>query len=445
MNLPWKAKNMNEDKPSKSRIIKVGYLARVEGEGSLYVKTQGEQVKDVKLKIFEPPRFFEAFLRGRSYEEASDITSRICGICPVAYQMSAVHAMENAFGMTIPHHIKQLRRLLYCGEWIESHCLHIFMLHAPDFLGYPDAIAMAKAHKKRVADGLLIKKIGNKIISLLGGREIHPINVKVGGFYKLPTKKDLSTLIDDLKWAKDAIYDAFCWVSDFYFPNLHIDYELVSLCHNQEYPINEGWIESNRNLKISINQFEQHFEEQHTSYSSALQSLRVNGNSYLTGPMARFSLNYSHLSEDVKKAAEEVGLDAQCRNPYRSIQIRALEVMYACNEALRIIYDFDEKNLSSFVETNPKASIGYAATEAPRGLLYHCYELDAKGMILSAKIVPPTSQNQKRIENDLIAIISQSLHLADHELTTLCEQTIRNYDPCISCATHFLDMKIDRS
>src|SRR4026209_2225129 len=181
----------------KSRTIKVDYLARVEGEGGLYIKLKGNSVVDVKLKIFEPPRFFEALLRGRLYGEAPDITARICGICPVAYQMSSVHAMERAFGVDVGQQepqIRALRRLLYCGEWIESHALHIYMLHAPDFLGYPDAITMARDHPAIVQRCLALKKAGNEIVSLLGGREIHPINVRVGGFYRVPTRRELEPL-----------------------------------------------------------------------------------------------------------------------------------------------------------------------------------------------------------------------------------------------------------
>src|SRR5271157_3080521 len=202
----------------KSKSIKVDYLARVEGEGALLVKIKGQEVTDVKLKIFEPPRFFEAFLRGRKFYEAPDITARICGICPVAYQMSACHAMEDACGVKITGPIRELRRLLYCGEWIESHALHVYLLHAPDFLGYEDAIRMAKDHPDEVRRGLRLKKTGNEIVSLVGGREIHPINVRVGGFYKVPVKSELASLAEKLKWARDAALETVRWVAGLPFP-----------------------------------------------------------------------------------------------------------------------------------------------------------------------------------------------------------------------------------
>src|SRR3974390_2929982 len=184
-----------------AKTIHVDTLARVEGEGGLYIKLVGERVADVKLKIYEPPRFFEAFLRGRHFSEAADITARICGICPIAYQMSAVHAIERALGIQISPEVRILRRLFYCGEWIESHALHVYMLHAPDFLGYPDVIAMAKDHRELVEKALRLKKIGNHIVQTLGGREIHTISAAVGGFYKVPRKQDLPPLVADLELA----------------------------------------------------------------------------------------------------------------------------------------------------------------------------------------------------------------------------------------------------
>jgi sulfhydrogenase subunit alpha len=200
---------------AKTRTIRVDYLARVEGEGALQVKIRGDTVTDVQLKIFEPPRFFEALLRGRAFTEAPDITARICGICPIAYQMSAVHAMEDALGVSVGGQLRALRRLLYCGEWIESHALHVYLLHAPDFLGYPDAIRMAKDHGDAVQRGLQLKKAGNEIVTLLGGREIHPISVRVGGFYRVPSKSELRPLAERLKGARDAAWDTVSWVAGF--------------------------------------------------------------------------------------------------------------------------------------------------------------------------------------------------------------------------------------
>lgn len=428
---------------SKTKTIKVDYLARVEGEGALYIKVKDDKVKDVKLKIFEPPRFFEALLRGRRFDEAPDITARICGICPVAYQMSACHAMENAFGINVDGQLRALRRLIYCGEWIASHTLHVYMLHAPDFLGYESAIEMAKDYPKEVARGLKLKKIGNDLMSLIGGREIHPINICVGGFYKLPTKSELIGIKDDLKRARDDAMQTVQWVSKFTFPDFYRDYEYVALSHPNEYPINEGRIVSNKGMDIEASDYDQYFEEQHISYTNALHSVIKERGEYFVGPMARYNLNFDKLSPLAKETAKDAGLEPLCNNTFKSIIIRSIEILYACDEALRIIdqYEMPEK---SRLEIKPSVSTGFGCTEAPRGILYHRYKMDKEGSILDAKIVPPTSQNQKTIESDLCDFVDNNISLSDKELTWHCEQTIRNYDPCISCATHFLKLDIDR-
>jgi coenzyme F420-reducing hydrogenase alpha subunit len=275
-----------------TRTIKVDYLARVEGEGALYVRIKNGQILDVKFKIFEPPRFFEAFLRGRSYLEAPDITARICGICPIAYQMSAVHAMEDALGITIPGPIRELRRLIYCGEWIESHALHVFLLHAPDFLGYPDAIHMAKDHPKLVQQGLDLKKLGNEIISLLAGRAIHPINVRVGGFYRVPTQQELAPLRDRLKRGSELCSQIVRWTRTLPIREYSHDYEFVALRHLSEYPMNEGRIVSNRGLDITAHEFDANFKEEQVAHSNALHSIVKGRGAYLTGPLARYNLNF---------------------------------------------------------------------------------------------------------------------------------------------------------
>jgi sulfhydrogenase subunit alpha len=427
----------------KTRTIRVGYLARVEGEGALYVKIKGDRVLDVKLKIFEPPRFFEALLRGRAFTEAPDITARICGICPVAYQMSAVHAIENALGVQVDGQLRALRRLLYCGEWIESHALHVYLLHAPDFLGYAGAIEMAKDHRDAVQRGLQLKQAGNEILALLGGREIHPINVRVGGFFKLPTKAALGPLAERLKWARDAAVETVRWVAAFPFFDFELDYEFVALRHTGEYPFNEGRIVSSKGLDISAREYDAHFVEEHVSHSNALHSTLRERGPYFVGPLARYALNYEHLSPLAQEAARAAGLPAVCRNPFKSIVVRAVEILWACDEALRIL-DAYEPPERPFRDVIPRAATGTACTEAPRGLLYHRYRLDSDGTILDAKIVPPTSQNQRTIEDDLRRFVQRHVDLPQQQLTWQCEQAIRNYDPCISCATHFLTLHVDR-
>ena len=428
------------DPPRKTRTIKVDYLARVEGEGALHLQMKDGAVDDVKLKIFEPPRFFEAFLQKRSFTEAPDITARICGICPVAYQMSACNAVEDAAGVTVDGPIRELRRLLYCGEWIESHGLHVFMLHAPDFLGYESAIEMAKDHREVVQMGLKLKKIGNDIGNFLGGREIHPVNVKVGGFYKVPKKGDFTKLKEDLEWAADAAEKTIQWVSELPFPDFDQDYEFVSLSHPGEYPMNDGRLVSNRGLDIAVGEYPDHFEEEHVPYTNALHSVHKGHGAYFVGPQARYSLNFDKLTPRCQAAALAAGLGKTCSNPFKSIIVRSVEILYACEEALRVIADYEEPDAPA-IEVDASGGVGHGCTEAPRGILYHRYVVGDDGLITEAKIVPPTSQNQKQIEDDLWKFVPKYIEMPDDELQWHCEQAIRNYDPCISCATHFLKIK----
>ncbi|MGD0339531.1 MAG: Ni/Fe hydrogenase subunit alpha [Bacteroidota bacterium] len=424
-----------------NKTIKVDYLTRVEGEGSIYVKVHGGEVTDVKFKIFEPPRFFEAFLRGRKYSEAPDITARICGICPIAYQMSAVTAIEDAFDVVVEGQLRELRRLMYCGEWIESHALHIYMLHAPDFLGYEDVLQMAKDHTAVVKRALEIKKIGNEIVAILGGREIHPVNCRVGGFYRVPTRRELEPLVAKLEWARDAAVEAVRWTNTLQFPDFEDDYEFVALRHPSEYPLTEGRLVSNKGLDIAIRDYEFQFEEKHVPHSNALQSnLKKRGN-YFVGPLARFNLNFDRLTPLATKIAEELGIVPPIRNPFKSIIVRSVELVFAFEEALRIIKSYTPPEYPS-IEIKSKAAFGFGCTEAPRGILYHRYRIGEDGLIKDAKIVPPTSQNQSTMESDLRKFVTANINLSKEDLTWKCEQAVRNYDPCISCATHFVTLEV---
>lgn len=432
---------MAEEK-RKTRTIAVDMVARVEGEGALRVTVKDGVVEDVELRIFEPPRFFEAFLQGRRYDEVPDIVARICGICPVAYQMSAVHALEQIFGIQVTGPLRDLRRLIYCGEWIESHALHVYMLQAPDFLGYDSGIAMAKDHRDVITRGLRLKKAGNAIMTLLGGRSVHPVSVKVGGFSRVPQRRELEGLKDELLWARDAAVETVRWVAGFEYPDFLPDPTFVALRSPDEYPFNEGQIVSGNGLQISATEFEHHFSEEQVSYSTALHCT-LHGSPYVVGPLARLNLNYDHLSPLAKPALADVGLALPLRNPFHGIIARSVEILYALEESLRLIERYEPPPAPS-VPVVVRPGTGMACTEAPRGILYHRYTVDADGIIRGAKIVPPTSQNQGRIEQDLRLFMPRLLNLPDKEVALACERVIRCYDPCISCATHFLKLDISR-
>ncbi|MFO0588054.1 MAG: nickel-dependent hydrogenase large subunit [Polyangiaceae bacterium] len=425
-----------------ARTIEVAYMARVEGEASLVVRLKGEDVVGVEFKIFEPPRLFEAMLRGRACTEAPDITARICGICPVAYQMSSCHAIEDALGLVIDPEIRALRRLLYCGEWIESHVLHMVMLHAPDFLDVPDVAELAKLHPERVKAALRIKKAGNAIVSTLGGREIHPINVRIGGFYRAPRKEELEALLPELMWSRSAAMELADWVGGFSYPDVRNDYLYVALRHPTEYPFNEGRVVTNEGLDIPVSEYDAYFAESHEQRSHALHTTQ-RGKTMFCGPLARIALNFDRLPPIALEAAKRAGIDPSCKNPFKSLLARAVETVFALDEAIRVIESYVQP-ARSFVPPVWRVGTGFAATEAPRGILYHRYKLHDDGSIEDAKIVPPTSQNQRVIEEDLYRMGKMLADLPKNDARKRAEQAVRNYDPCISCATHFIDLRIER-
>ena len=429
---------------AESRTIKVSALTRVEGEGALYVRVQDGAVEKVELNIFEPPRLFEALLRGRPLEDVPDITARICGICPIAYQMSSVHALEAALGVVISPDIRRLRRLLYCGEWIESHGLHVHLLHAPDYLGYDSGIAMARDYPDEVRRGLELKKHGNRLLEVLGGRAIHPVNVAVGGFYRAPRPSELQPLIRDFEWGLEAAVEATRWVAGFDFPDFNPNYEMVSLVHPDEYPMNEGEIASSGGWQIPVADFESHFHEYQVPHSTALQAQRsADGTGYLVGPLARLNLNRDRLAPTARRLSDDLGICWPCCNPFQAIIARGLEMVHAYEEALEILRTY-QRPQPSRIPYDYRPGSGCAATEAPRGLLYHAYAVDEQGRVVTASIVPPTSQNQKQIEEDLREFLPRLLTEDDHHIALNCEKLIRSYDPCISCSTHFLKLTLER-
>ncbi len=428
----------------KERIIKVDALTRVEGEGGLHVVIDNGEVLHVNLAIYEPPRFFEALLRGRPLEDVPDITARICGICPIAYQMTCVHALEKALGVTVSPEIRQLRRLLYCGEWIESHGVHIHLLHIPDFFGCESSIELARKFPAEVNRGLRLKKIGNQLLEVVGGRAVHPVNVAVGGFYRAPKKVELEPLLEGLKWGLDAAIETTRWVANFDFPDFSQEYEMVALQNELEYPMNEGRIASTAGLAIEVHEFERYFSECQVPHSTALHSVRIPAQTpYFVGPLARVNLNRDRLSPSAYQISNEVGIRWPCTNPYRSIVARALEMVHAYEEALEIVHNYRSFAVGR-IPYQAKSSEGMAATEAPRGLMFHRYRIDDEGKVTFAKIVPPTSQNQRQIEEDLRSLLPSMLDQDDAHIGLACEKLIRSYDPCISCSTHFLRLKVER-
>jgi coenzyme F420-reducing hydrogenase alpha subunit len=426
------------------RSVEVPVIARVEGEGALHLKLDGEEIVDLRLEIYEPPRFFESFLRGRHFSEVPDIVPRICGICPVAYQMSAIHGLERLFEVEVPPGTRELRRLLYCGEWIESHTLHIFLLAAPDFLGYHDAIEMAAHEPELVKKALAIKRVGNDLMAAIGGREIHPVSPRVGGFSKAARRKDLEAFLPRLEDALAELPGIADFAAGLPRPMLARPAEMVALVHPGEYAINDGQLASTAGRAFDATTFEQVTREEHVEHSNALHSVMTDtGQPYFVGPLARFNLNEALLTPVAWECATRLGLRAPESDPFLSMAARAVELSVAIEESIRLIRDYEPPE-PPMAPVAPRAGRAMWVTEAPRGILYHRYDVGDDGTILEAKIVPPTAQNLRHMEADLRTFVPGVLDRPDDELARLCEMVVRNYDPCISCATHFLRLDIER-
>jgi sulfhydrogenase subunit alpha len=424
--------------------IEVPALARVEGEGGMYIGIKDGKVDEIRVDIYEPPRFFEGFLRDRYLQEVPDITARICGICPVAYQMSSVYALERAVGYTITPSVRELRRLLYCGEYIESHALHIYMLQAPDLLKVDSVLQIAELAPNMVKDALRMKKIGNEILRVIGGRSVHPVSACVGGFYSFPKPKSLREMLPDLEWGLEKSKDTVRWAMTLDYPEMDVDYEFVALHHPAEYAIIEGEILSSKRGITPLERFESVYPEKQVRHSNAIHSHTADGEPYIVGPLARLNLNAEQLGTEAKAIMAEVGLQLPVTNPYQSLIARAVELVDAFELAIQLIENYEPQGLSR-PELELKAGSGAAGTEAPRGLLFHRYTINDQGFIQDARIIPPTAQNLARMEADLWQLAPDVIDLPKKEASLACEHLIRSYDPCISCATHFLKLTIEHT
>lgn len=435
---------MNSTDPQQRHVhLNVPVLTRVEGEGALHLTIEKGRIRHLRLAIFEPPRLFEKFLEGRSYTELPDLVARVCGICPVAYQLSAADAVESLFGVDPGPWVRAMRTLIYCGEWIESHCLHIHLLAAPDFLGYPDALTMARDHPEVLRRGLRLQGLGNRIIELLGGRSVHPVGVRIGGFHHAPALREAKNLLELLKNALPDARSLLQWALSLAMPPRNQNFVSMACLTPGHYPLLGERLYTSDQRNWAKSDFEQHIREHQEPDSTALFSL-LEGQPYLVGPLARFNLAGDSLSAAIRAPLKQAGIDGTTNNPFHSLAIRAAEVNHAMETAVQLLENYRLPS-QPWVPVTPRAGVGFGCTEAPRGSLWHRFEFDDQGLILKARLVPPTSQNQARIQQDLKqSLEAYGLDHEDQSLQLHCEQVIRNYDPCISCATHFLRLTTQR-
>ena len=433
---------------SRKTNINVGYIARVEGQGELDIRVEDGVVRHARFAVFEPPKFYESWLVGRSCSELHELTSRICGICPIPHQITALRSVEDAEGIEVSDQTRDLRKLLMYSNHIMSHTLSVYILSAPDFLGYESIIPMVGKHLDLIKRALKMKKTGNDISELIGGRAVHPVSAIVKGFTSIPTEAELEATKRRLQEIKNDAYETIKLTSQLPFPDFERDCEHLAISDPKEYALNEGKLNSNRGFMVDEKEYRNYVSEGQLDYSWTKISTVKGRDSFLSGPLARVNLNFKQLTDETKKAAEEAGFKPPCYNPFKSIIARALEIYNAITDSIAIIDRLKPDPNDAVIEESftKRAGEGFAITEAPRGLLYHNYKMDEKGIVQKADIVTPTAHNARNIERDLETLLPEVKGLPLEEATLKCEMLVRSYDPCISCSVHVtrIDSKDNR-
>jgi len=419
-------------------IIKLDHIAKIEGHANLTVQIDEGKVKKVHLAVVEGSRFFEGIIKGKPYNDVHVVMQRICGICSVSHTLVALKAIENALGVRVSQQTKDLRELMEIGAFLQSHSLHLYLLALPDYLGYPSAIEMAEKFKPEVLRGLSIKKLGNELDRVIGGRIMHPVSTVVGGFSKLPTAQELDYLLKLLEKARlDATKTAELFAG-LKYPKFMRRTEYVSL-KSKDYPISDGDIMFSNGMEVPQEKYLQHLKETVRSYSNAKFS-SFEKRSFYVGALARLNNNFDLLSKNAQKCLETNNITIPSFNPFHNNYAQAIEIVHFVDRAIDIL-----KNLKLVdevpVSVNPKAGRGIAIVEAPRGILIHDYTLDSKGKVLKSNVVTPTAQNLNNIEDDIYKLLPTMLDTTEHHIVTEMERLIRAYDPCISCSAHFLKIK----
>lgn len=421
--------------------IDVHHITRVEGHGNITVDVANGQLKACKLDIVEAPRFFEAMLKGRHYDEAALITSRICGICSLGHQMASLNATEDAFGIQISEQEKLLRNLMNCGEYFESHVLHVYFLAVPDFVGAKSVLPLVATHKDVVVQALKLKKLGHEIGDMIGGRLIHSMATTVKAMTKVPTAQVLEQIIARLKDAKKELNIGASVLKTLKIPPFERETEYISLYKPGEYPFLQGNIYSSDSGETSYKNYRQMTNEYLCDHSTAKRT-KHNRESFMVGALARFNNSYEWLSPDAKQMAADLGLNAPCYNPYMITVAQFVELVHIADDSIQAA----EKllNMKRVLEdrTFPlKAGTGVGAVEVPRGILYHEYAYNDQGYMEQANCIIPTGQNLQNIEDDMKALVPQILNKSQAEITLHLEMLVRAYDPCISCSCHLLDVE----
>jgi len=413
--------------------IDINYIARVEGESSVKLELEGGRLKELRLNIWEPPRFFEGFLVGRKFDEVPDIVARICGICPVSHMTTAIRAVEKAFGFTPSAEIKKIRKILALSQILSSHLAHLYVLALPDFFKLNSVVEMLPGFEKEVKRFLRLKDAANSITALFGGRALHPVSMVVGGLTKVPAKAEAEKAADRLEALHEDALGSLKMISGLKYLALKNDIEFVALKGDGEYAVNEGAVSSTKGLGIKEGEYLSYFIEDEVGYSNAKKTIIKGRGSFMTGALARINIGFDTLSPEAKKAAEDIGFKGG-ENPFMNNIAQAVEIVQAFQECASLLRELSLKDY--FEGLKVREGAGSAVTEAPRGMLYHHYEIDRKGIITKANIVTPTAHNSLNLEENLKKLVNENMDKPKDELILLCEMLVRAYDPCFSCSVH---------
>jgi sulfhydrogenase subunit alpha len=418
--------------------IDVHHVTRIEGHGNISLEIRNGQVEHCAFEVIEAPRFIEAILRGQRYDQVSKVASRICGICAVTHTMTSLLAVERALGIQPSEQTTNLRKLIYLGELIDSHILHIYMLVAPDLVGVKSVIGILEANQQVVARALRMKKVAGDLCAAIGGRHTHPISMVVGGFSAVPSPQQMEARLDDLKLMRKDVADTVEFFQGLQFPEFERETEYIALIDPQEYAFAGDQIGSSDGVTLPVEEYQKISNEFMIDHSTAKHCRHLR-ESYMVGALARFNLGYEKLHPQAKSAAAALGIEPLCVNPYL-ISIAQLVELVHCTEAA---IELAEKVLGNGLKHEPPrppdrlSGRGIGASEAPRGTLYHAYEIE-DGILIGANCVIPTGQNLANIEADMKELVPQIAALGKAEISHSLEMLVRAYDPCISCSTHVL-------
>ncbi|MFH0859590.1 MAG: Ni/Fe hydrogenase subunit alpha [Candidatus Altiarchaeota archaeon] len=419
--------------------IHLEHITKIEGDATLKVRIEKGRVETVELRVLEGARFFEGIIKRKNYRDVTSLVSRICGICSCIHQAASLKTLETALEVEPSEQTLLLRELMCLGERLRSHATHLYFLALPDYLGFGSAVSMGKKHKDKIARALRIVALGNDIVETVGGRDIHPVTGVVGGFSKMPTENEMDSLLKRVKAIKQDAVETAELFSKLKYPTFERETQYFALEDRESYSLLEGEISCVGNYCIPVNTYVQHFEEYIKPYSTA-KFVVAEKKGYRVGSLARVNNNMKFMSRDARKIIKNSGIKFPNHNPFVNNFCQAVENVHEVDRIIEILNSLELKDEKP-PEVKVKACHGVSAVEAPRGILFHDYELDGKGNLAKANIITPTQQNLLNIEDDIRAYLPMLLSLEKERIILELEKLIRSYDPCISCSTHFLKVK----